>query len=130
MKVVGPYWLTQNHLQKPRFEANLNKTIKTQYLLEEPCYTKIMTKDVKPSAVDFCCGSDGCNSDGSDCIYKKKNSNPEFQIKISTTYITTSKPVSSNNELNDTKEQDQDTVINIDEIRPKALTSQKRTEKS
>ena len=89
-----------------------------------------MTKDIKPSAVDFYCGSDGCNSDGSYCIYKKKNSNAEFQIKISTTYITTSKPFSPNNELNDTKEQDQDTVINIDEIWPKVLTPQKRTEKA
>ena len=89
----------------------------------------LLSKDIKSSAVDFYCGLDGCNSDGSYCIYKKKNSNVKFQIKISTTDITTSKPVSPNNELNNTKEQDQDTVINIDEIRPNVLTSQKRTEK-
>ena len=59
----------------------------------------------------------------------KKSSNVKFQIKISTTDVTTSKPVSLNNELNNTKQQDEDTVINIDEIRPKVLTPQKRTEK-
>ena len=48
---------------------------------------------------------------------------------MSTTYITTSKLVSPNNELNDTKERDQDTVIDIDETRPKVLIPQKRTEK-
>ena len=83
---------------------------------------RLLSKDIKSSAVDFYCGLDGCNFDGSYCIYMKKSSNVKFQIKISTTDVTTSKPVSLNNELNNTKQQDEDTVINIDEIRPKVLT--------
>ena len=82
----------------------------------------LLSKDIKSSPVDFYCDLDGCNSDGSYCIYK-------FQIKISTTDVTTSKPVSPKNELNNTKQQDEDTVINIDETRPKVLTPQKRAER-
>ena len=78
----------------------------------------LLSKDIKSSPVDFYCDLDGCNSDGSYCIYK-------FQIKISTTDVTTSKPVSPKNELNNTKQQDEDTVINIDETRPKVLAPQK-----
>ena len=39
----------------------------------------LLSKNIKSSAVDFYCGLDGCNSDGSYCIYKEK----KFKCQVS-----------------------------------------------